>query len=49
MVTKEEVREVRNFLKKFNSKTNVSISDDVIKAIDSMCSDYEFRYNASWS
>ena len=45
MVTKEEVKTVRKFLDKFKSKITVTVSDDVIKAIDSMCADYEFRYN----
>jgi len=44
MVTRQEVKEVRNFLNKFNKKTTVGISDDVIKAIDCMCADYEFKY-----
>ena len=32
-------------IKYINSNTGESISDDVIKAIDSMCIDYEFKYN----
>lgn len=45
MVTKQDVREVRNLLNKFNKKISVSISDDVIKAIENMCADYEMKYN----
>ena len=45
MVTKQDVREVRNLLNKFNKKISVSISDDVIKAIENMCVDYEMKYN----
>lgn len=45
MVTKQDVKEVRNFLNKFRININVSISDDAIKAIENMCADYEMRYN----
>ena len=45
MVTKQDVKEVRNFLNKFNKKISVSISDDTINAINNMCADYEMRYN----
>lgn len=45
MVTKQDVREVRNLLNKFNKKISVCISDDVIKAIENMCADYEMKYN----
>ena len=45
MVTKQDVREVRKFLDKFKSKTNVSMSDDVLNAIEEMCAVYEFKYN----
>lgn len=45
MVTKQDVREVRNLLNKFNKKISVSISDDAIKAIENMCADYEMKYN----
>ena len=44
MVTKQDVKEVRNFLNKFNKKISVCMSDDVLKAIDNMCADYEFKY-----
>ena len=45
MVTKQDVREVRKFLDKFKSKTNVSMSDDVLNAIEEMCAVYELKYN----
>ena len=44
MVTRQNVKEVRNFLNKFNKNISVCMSDDVLKAIDNMCSDYEFKY-----
>ena len=45
MVTLQEVKTVRKFLNKFNSTMEVSISDDVINAIENMCVDYELKYD----
>ena len=48
MVTREEVKSVRNFVNKLRYGVNVSIPSDILCAIDSMCADYEFRYDRSW-
>ena len=45
MVTKQDVKTVRNFLNKFNTKMEVAISDDVLASIENMVADYEFKYN----
>jgi len=48
MVTREEVKKVRNFVNKLRYDVNASIPNDILCAIDSMCADYEFRYDRSW-
>lgn len=45
MVTRQDVKKVRKLLNGFNKKITVCISDDTIKAIENMCTDYEMRYN----
>ena len=45
MVTKQDVKTVRNFLNKFNAKMEVAISDDVLDSIENMVADYEFKYD----
>ena len=44
MVTKQDVKTVRNFLNKFNKKMEVILSDDVLNSIENMVADYEFKY-----
>ena len=48
MVTREEVKSVRNFVNKLRYGVNVSIPSDILCAIDKMCSDYESQYARSW-
>ncbi len=45
MVTKQDIKKVRNFINNRKSGINVSIPSDILCAIDSMCADYEFKYD----
>ena len=45
MVTKEEVKQVRNFLNRAYPDRQIALSASLLNAIDSMCADYEFRYS----
>jgi hypothetical protein len=48
MVTRSEVKNLRNFLNKSTSNKDVKIPSDILNTIDSMCADYEFKYDLSW-
>lgn len=48
MVTREEVKQVRNFLNRACPDKPITIPVSVLNAIDSMCADYEFRYSRSY-
>lgn len=48
MVTREEVKSVRNFVNKLRSGINVSVPSDVLCVINNMCADYESQYARSW-
>lgn len=48
MVTREEVRQVRNFLNRSCPDKTMTLSASLLNAIDSMCADYEFQYSRSW-
>ena len=48
MITKEEVKQVRNFLNKACPDQSITLSASLLNAIDSMCADYEFQYSRSY-
>ena len=47
MITREEVKQVRNFLNRACPGQSITLSASLLNAIDSMCADYEFRYARS--
>ena len=47
MITREEVKQVRNFLNRACPGQSITIPVSLLNAIDSMCADYEFRYARS--
>ena len=47
MITKEEVKQVRNFLNRAYPDQSITLSASLLNAIDSMCADYEFQYARS--
>ena len=48
MITKEEVKQVRNFLNMACPDQSITLSASLLNAIDSMCADYEYQYAKSW-